>query len=178
MNVRRIAGLLLNSDHVLFTFIRSLVGSFSSAVTDIGSRVLFYSLIFAPLSEFYRSNLAVTVGAVIGGAVQCMVNYKFTFHAEGQDVKAVAVKYCVVWGGNLLLNMYGTTLLARSLSQWKLLTDFGLTNTAVFAVATFGVAVLVSIFWNFGMQRYFVYRSTRFDRFAVWFANCFRLWRG
>jgi len=177
MNVSRIVNLLLHSDHVVFTFVRSLAGSLSSAVTDIGSRVLFYSLIFVSLPEFYRSNLAVAVGAVIGGAVQCVVNYKFTFHAEGQNVKAVAVKYFIVWGGNLLLNMYGTTLLARPLSRWKLLTDLGFTGTAVFAVATFGIAVLVSIFWNFGMQRYFVYRPTCFDRFAVSFVDCFRFRR-
>lgn len=167
MKTGKILSNVLRSDHILFTFMRSAVGSLSSAVADIGSRILFYSVILTSMQEFYRSNLAVAIGAVIGGVVQCSVNYKFTFHASGQNVKAVAVKFFLVWGGNLLLNMYGTTLLAGPLSHCAWLLDFGLTGNDIFAITTFGVAVVVSLFWNFGMQRLFVYRPNRFDSFAV-----------
>ncbi|MDE7152873.1 MAG: GtrA family protein [Muribaculaceae bacterium] len=119
------------------------------------------------LPEFYRSNISVATGAIIGGVVNCIINYKFTFHADGQSIKAVSVKFLICWAGNLLLNMYGTTLLVMPLSRWEVLLNLGITNEQIFAITTFGVAVLVSIFWNFTVQKYFVYRPNRFDAFAI-----------
>ncbi len=163
MKTRNLLHDIVHSDNVLFTFMRSAMASLTSAVADLGSRILFYSLILTSMQEFYRSNLAVAIGAVIGGVVNCCVNYKFTFHASGQNVKAVAVKFLIVWGGNLLLNMYGTTYLARPLSRWQFLLNLGFTDNGIFAVSTLAVAGIVSIFWNFLMQRYFVYRTNAFD---------------
>lgn len=161
---------MVRSDHVVFTFMRSAVASLSSAVADFGSRILFFSVVLVTLPEFYRSNIAVAIGAVIGGVVNCVINYKFTFHANGQNKVGVAVKFFICWLGNLLLNMYGTTLLLIPLSRWELLKSYGVTQDEIFAVTTFGVAILVSVFWNFTMQRYFVYRTTCFDR---WVKGCF-----
>ena len=163
MKAKNLIHEIVHSDNVAFTFMRSAMASLASAIADLGSRILFYSLILTSMQEFYRSNLAVASGAVIGGVVNCCVNYKFTFHASGQDIKAVAIKFMIVWGGNLLLNMYGTTYLARPLSRWQLLLDLGFTDNGIFAVATFIVAGIVSIFWNFLMQRHFVYQRNIFD---------------
>lgn len=100
-----------------FTFIRSSISSQIASWTDMGTRMLFYAFVFSALDPFYRSNLSVAVGAFVGGVVNCCINYRFTFHASGQSVKAVIVKYLMVWTGSLLLNMYGTTFLSMLLSQ-------------------------------------------------------------
>ena len=93
----------------LFTFLRSSMSSQIASWIDMGTRFIFFSFILASLEPFYRSNLSVAIGAIIGGVVNCCINYRFTFHASGQNVKAVIVKYFLVWVGSLLLNMYGTT---------------------------------------------------------------------
>ena len=51
--------------------------------------MLLYSFVFVALDPFYRSNLSVAIGAIAGGIVNCCINYRFTFHAAGQSVKAV-----------------------------------------------------------------------------------------
>lgn len=164
---------LLHSDNIVFTFLRSFVSSQAGSWVDLGSRMLFYSIILVGVDQFYRSNISVAIGAILGGVVNCILNYKFTFHATGQSVKATVVKYIMVWTGSLLLNMYGTTFLARPLSKWHLLQSWGFTESGIFATSTLTVALLVSWFWNFLLQRRFVFRPNKFDPYAIRFVNFF-----
>lgn len=175
--LKKIGDEVLHSDGLIFTFMRSFVSSQAGSWVDLGARMLFYSLILGSMEQFYRSNLSVAIGAILGGVVNCIINYKFTFHAEGQSVKAVIVKYAMVWTGSLLLNMYGTTFLARPLSKWPLLQNWGFTEDGIFATSTLIVALLVSWFWNFLLQRRFVYRPNSFDKTAIRFVDFFTLRR-
>lgn len=136
-------------------------------------RMIFYAFIFSALDPFYRSNLSVAIGAVCGGIVNCTINYRFTFRASGQSVKAVAVKYLMVWTGSLLLNMYGTTFAAMGLSKWQWLINLGFKPDGIFAAATLTVSLIVSLCWNFLLQRGFVYRPSPFDRYAIAFVDLF-----
>lgn len=157
----------------LFTFLRSTVSSQVSSWTDMAVRMIFFAFIFRHIDPFYRSNLSVAIGAVCGGIVNCCINYRFTFKASGQSVKAVAVKYLMVWTGSLLLNMYGTTFAAMGLSQWKFLHQIGFRPDGIFAAATLLVSLIVSLAWNFLLQRNFVYRPNPFDKYAISFVNIF-----
>ena len=175
VQVKKVGDKLLNSNSLVFTFFRSIVSSQAASWTDMIVRVVLFSFIFKGLDPFYRSNLSVACGAILGGVVNCAINYHFTFHASGQSVRAVIVKYILVWTGSLLLNMYGTTFASMGLSHWKFLLNMGFTADAIFAVSTLLVSLLVSWFWNFALQRYFVYRPTRFDPFAIRVADFFML---
>lgn len=157
----------------LFTFIRSSISSQIASWVDLGTSMIFYAFVFVALDPFYRSNLSVAVGAVAGGIVNCCINYRFTFHAKGQSVKSVAVKYAMVWIGSLLFNMYGTTGLATLLSKWEWLLSLGFTADGIFAAARLFVSLVVSLAWNFVMQRNFVYRPSKFDPYAIRFVNLF-----
>lgn len=156
-----------------FTFLRSSVSSQIASWTDMGIRMIFYSFVFVALEPFYRSNLSVAIGAVVGGIVNCCINYRFTFHATGQSVKAVSIKYLMVWTGSLLLNMYGTTFVAMSLSKWTWLLRLGFKPDGIFAASTLLVSLIVSLAWNFVLQRNFVYRPSGFDRWAIAFVDLF-----
>lgn len=158
---------LLKSNSLVSTFLRSGVSSQISSWTDMGIRMIFYAFIFSGIEPFYRSNLSVAIGAICGGIVNCCINYKFTFRASGQNVKAVGLKYFMVWTGSLLLNMYGTTFAAIWLSKWEWLINLGFKPDGIFAAATLTVSLLVSWFWNFLLQKNFVYRPTKFDATAV-----------
>lgn len=167
MKSKDLADSLLHSDKLVSTFLRSIVSSQAASWMDLACRFVFFTWVLSAVPDFYRSNISVAIGAVVGGIVNCTINYKFTFHAVGQSVRAVAVKYVLVWTGSLLLNMYGTTYAAKALSHWQWLLDMGFTEVGIFSVATLIVSLLVSWFWNFTLQRNFVYRPTRFDAFAM-----------
>ena len=157
----------------LFTFIRSSISSQIASWVDMGTSMLLFAFVFTSLDPFYRFNISVAIGAIAGGIINCCINYRFTFHAKGQSVKSVAVKYSIIWCGNLLLNMYGTTGLTALLSSWNWLTSLGVTTDGIFIGARIFVSLVVSIAWNFFMQRNFVYRPSKFDPYAICFANPF-----
>ncbi|MDE7442713.1 MAG: hypothetical protein K2M65_00955, partial [Muribaculaceae bacterium] len=68
-----------------------------------------------------------------------------------------------VWTGSLLLNTYGTAFFNELFANSSLLDQWGVALNLRFFVARIGVSLIVSIFWNFMLQRYFVYRNSRFD---------------
>lgn len=173
--LKKVGDKVLNNNSLVFTFLRSIVSSQAASWTDMIVRVVLFSLVFKSLDPFYRSNLSVACGAILGGVVNCAINYHFTFHASGQSVRAVIVKYILVWSGSLLLNMYGTTFAAMGLSRWEFLHSLGFTADGIFAASTLLVSLLVSWFWNFALQRYFVYRPNRFDPTAIAIADFFTL---
>lgn len=156
----------LHGGGLISTFLRSAVSSQVASWTDLGMSFLFYMVILTSLDPFYRSNLSVAIGAIAGGVVNCCINYRFTFHAKGQSVRAVGVKYFLVWSGSLLLNMYGTTGLATLLSNWNWLISIGFRPDGIFAASRLAASLIVSWGWNFVLQRNFVYRTTAFDPYA------------
>lgn len=149
----------------VFTFIRSSMSSQVASWIDMGSSI---GLVAMGVSEW----LATPVGAVLGGIVNCCINYKFTFHASDCPVKAVAVKYLLIWLGSVLFNTVGTSLLANVLDNWHILETLGFTNVGSFAAARLVVSLVVSLAWNFLMQKHFVYRRReKFDPCAVSFVD-------
>lgn len=156
----------------IFTFLRSSVSSQIASWIDMGVRMIFFAFVFRELDGAVRSNLSVAVGAVVGGIVNGCINYKFTFHASGQDVRAVVVKYFIVWAVSLFFNMFGTTYCAMLLSRWHFLVSLGFSPDAIFAASTLTVSLIVSLAWNFLMQKNFVYkRVERFDSRAIKVVN-------
>lgn len=171
--IKKAGDKILNNDSLFFTFLRSIVSSQAASWADLATRMLMFAFVFAALDPFYRSNLSVACGAAVGGIVNCTINYRFTFHAAGQSVKAVIVKYILVWTGSLLLNMYGTTFAAMMLSRWQWLINLGFKPDGIFAASTLMVSLIVSLAWNFVLQRNFVYRPSPFDRYAIAFIDFF-----
>ena len=85
----------------IFTFLRSSVSSQIASWIDMGTCFVFYAWVFVAMGKDpLRSFLATAIGLVVGGVVNCCINYKFTFRAEHCSMKAVAVKYLLIWGGS------------------------------------------------------------------------------
>jgi hypothetical protein len=57
--------------------------------------------------------------------------------------------------------------LATILDRWHLLETLGFTNVGSYAAARIIVSLLVSWFWNFLLQKNFVYRASKFDPYAI-----------
>ena len=173
MNFSQLKDKFLHGGGLISTFLRSSVSSQVASWIDLGMSMLFYSFVFIALDPFYRSNLSVAVGAIAGGVVNCCINYRFTFHATDLPVKAVAVKYALVWLGSLLLNVYGTQMVYELLCQLTFLEDLGFKPNGYYAAARLSVSLIVSIFWNFLMQKNFVYRRNDIDPYAIRFVDMF-----
>lgn len=88
---------------------------------------------------------ATFIGSLAGGIVNCIINYKWVFHANGAKKSSVAIKYFIVWTGSILLNTLGTYFLTE-LS--------GIDFIFVKAAVSFVVAVI----WNYQLQRIFVFK--------------------
>lgn len=151
----------LKSDNVLFTFMRSTVSSQICSWTDM----LLSFVLYAWVNLFPW--LATAIGAVAGGILNCIIGYRFTYHADGVSKKAVLVKFSMVWIGSVVLNSWGTDALFHLLRGWHWLESIGFKPDGFFATARLTVSLVVSLAWNFVLQRRFVYRPNRFDRVAI-----------
>lgn len=156
---------IAHSDSLLFSFLRSSASSQAASWVDLSlGFALFAWLGLAPW-------LSTAVGALVGGAVNCMLCYRFTFHAQGCPWKAVIVKYIMVWLGSMVLNSGGTQVCYLLMQNWEYLEELGFRPDGYYAAARLGVSLLVGWFWNFCLQRYFVFRHRGFDAYAIRFVD-------
>lgn len=163
--LHKISNKFLNSNNVFFTFLRSTVSSQICSWTDMLLSFVLYAWV-----NLYPW-LATALGAVVGGILNCIIGYRFTFHADGVSKKAVMVKFAMVWLGSVILNSWGTDALFHLLSRWTWLESIGFRPDGYFAAARLSVSLAVSLAWNFLLQRSFVYRANRFDPYAIRFVN-------
>ena len=159
--LRSVGAKVLKSDRVEFAFLRSAVSSQTASWVDLFLGFALFAWVgLAPW-------LSTAVGAVAGGVVNCIINYKFTCHANDCPWRAVIIKYAMVWVGSLSLNSFGTQALYLAFSSWDYLQDMGFNDEGTYAAARLVVSLLVSWFWNFLLQHRFVYRVTKFDPKAI-----------
>ena len=92
-------------------------------------------------------------GTVCGGIVNCTINYRWAFQAKGQSKLSVAIKYFIVWTGSISLNNLGTYLLTECWGK----DDY-------FLLVKAAVSLFVGFFWNYLLQRFFVYREVHILR--------------
>lgn len=149
---------ILHSDNIFYTFLRSTVSSQLCGWIDTLVSFVAFSLLH--LTPF----LSTAIGAFIGGVFNCVINYKFTFHAYGVDWRAALFKFSFVWVGSLLLNSFGTQIVYYLFEDWEWLERLEwVSNNGSFLVARLFVALMVSLCWNFLLQRHFVFKVTKLD---------------
>jgi len=143
----------------MWTFLKAQLSAQFASIVDFLITILLVKLfaIFYLYSTF--------IGSVVGGMINCVINYRWVFHARECKKTHIAMKYVVVWGGSILLNTWGTF----GLTEW--LTGMSWVNVVlghlvgdVFIVSKVIVAFLVGFFWNFYLQRVFVYRNLNVKR--------------
>lgn len=165
--IKELGSTLLKSKSLVPTFLRSAVSSQASGWVDFVMSFVFFYWVF----NKHLSWLATGIGVVLGGVVNALICYKFTFRAEDCPWEAVTVKYIIVWIGNLILNAWGTYLLYILLKDWSILEELGFKTAGYYSTARIVMSLLVSWFWNFILQRNFVYRRSSFDPYAVRFMD-------
>ena len=146
----------------IFMVFRSMLSSQISSFIDYALGFALYAWVGLTAGN---GSWATAIGATVGGIVNCAINYRFTFKIRECSYWAIGVKFFMVWLGSLLLNTFGTAMFTRIFTQSSLLDHFGFHDNLAYTVARLFVALVVSIFWNFLLLRYFVFRTTKFDNF-------------
>ncbi|MBQ8443628.1 MAG: GtrA family protein, partial [Bacteroides sp.] len=83
--------------HSLLVFLRAQLSAQFATLTDF---VLTY-VCFRWLGMYYL--LATSIGAMVGGVINCVINYKWAFATKDCKFKWVLFKYILVWGGSFVL---------------------------------------------------------------------------
>ena len=139
--------------HSLFMFLRAQLSAQFATLADF---ILTY-VCFQWLGIYYV--MATSIGAITGGIVNCVINYKWAFATKDCQFKWVFFKYILVWIGSFLLNVGGGYLLVELLKHhtylWERASGFYL------IIAKVIVAVIVSVGWNYVLHRYFVFQDAK-----------------
>jgi putative flippase GtrA len=139
--------------HQLFVFLRAQLSAQFATLADF---ILTY-VCFQWLGIYYV--IATSIGAITGGIVNCVINYKWAFATKDCQFKWVFFKYILVWVGSFLLNVGGVYLLVELLKHhtylWERASGFYL------IIAKIIVSVLVSVGWNYVLHRYFVFQDAQ-----------------
>lgn len=150
---------ILHSDGFFFTLLRSSVSSQLCGWIDTITAFLVFSL--AHLTPF----LSTAIGAFVGGVFNCIINYRFTFHAYGVQWRIALVKFLFVWAGSLLLNSFGTQIVYSWVHDWHWLEhNPWISKDGIFLAVRLSVALAISLGWNFLLQRNFVFKEIWIDK--------------
>ncbi len=109
------------------------------------------SLLFQVFNVYYVCSTF--VGSVVGGATNCIINDRWTFKGSNRSKSSVAARYLLVWIGSIVLNTCGTAIGVRLVTEWET------TGLDTLLIVKAVVAVIVAVFWNFLMQKHYVYRK-------------------
>ena len=124
----------------------------SSVIATLGDFLLTAALFhYCHLQEGFST----FIGSIFGGLINCFINYRWTFIGCSQRYRTVFLKYSFVWSGSILFNTWGTVFGVK-------LAKLYLSETLnLFLLVKAAIAILVAIFWNFNMQKYYVYKNKK-----------------
>jgi len=144
----------------IFMFLRAQFSSQISSITDFTT-----TIVLAKVFGLYYV-YATFLGSVCGGIVNCIINYQWTFKAQGSKKRYVAIKYLTVWTGSIFFNTSGTYLVTELLGRFIWLRELlGHLFDDVFIVSKVFVSLIVGFVWNYNMQRLFVYKDRDFRKY-------------
>lgn len=148
--------------HSVWVFCKAQLSAQFASFVDFLVTILLVKL----FAIFYL--YATFVGSVVGGMVNCAINYGWVFQARDVKKVHVAVKYLLVWVGSVMLNTWGTFALTEWITGMTWVNSLlGYYVDNVFILSKIIVAALVAFFWNYHLQRVFVYRNHDFKGFLT-----------
>ena len=120
------------------TFFKASAAALFATVVDFGTLTVWVEL----LHGFYP--IGVALGAGLGAVTNFTANRYWAFDAAHHPMGRQVVRYVIVSAGSLLLNTGGVYLFTERFHLFYL-------------VSKVLVAILIGFFFNYPLQRYFVY---------------------
>jgi putative flippase GtrA len=121
--------------------LRHQLGSLLSGLVDFASMIAAVELLGA------SPTLGAAMGAALGGVTNFALGRRWIFNGASESPRVQALRYVVVSAASLSLNVAGEYLFTSVLHQQ-------------YVFARMGIALAVSLFWNFPMQRGFVFHHS------------------
>ena len=121
------------------TFIKAQAASFTATALDFSVTIILKEL----AGSWYL--LASVLGTISGGIVNFTMNRRWVFSARDRKMHSQAIRYILVWIGNLILVSAGVFIL----------THYGGISYLVSKIA---VSVIVGFFYNYTLQKRFVFK--------------------
>lgn len=119
-------------------FIKAQVASLTASIVD-------FSVTFLLKVIFQWLMPASILGTVSGGVVNFTMNRSWVFKAHSGKIHFHAMKYLLVWTGNLLLVTGGVYVLTKKMGVDLL-------------VSKISVSLFVGFFYNYFLQKKFVFK--------------------
>lgn len=120
-------------------FFKAQASSLAATIVDFTTAILLTQVIGV---WYISANIA---GNLAGGLTNFFVNRQWVFEKEKDAVSLQAVKYILVWGGNMVLNAGCVWLLVN----YKILD---------YVWAKIMVAIVIGVTYNYMIQKRFVFK--------------------
>jgi putative flippase GtrA len=150
----------INKKEGFCTFLRAQFSSSISSLTDFLISIVCVNL----FGIFYGT--ATLIGNITGGLLNCFINYRWTFKAQGINIPSVLVKFVIVWLVSINLNTFGTVLFTEFMKEYIPVTIWPvLIVKNIFLMPKIIVSIFVGLVWNYNMHRLFVYRDRDYRKY-------------
>ena len=90
--------------------------------------------------------IASTIGVACGGIINFLIGRNWVFESKKRKVQQQAVRYGIVWAGNLILNTGGMYVLTKILKVH-------------FVISKLFVSLIVGFVYNYNLQKRFVFKN-------------------
>ena len=127
---------------VVTSFFRYNASAMTASAVDFGLAIFCKEI----LGIYYV--LATFIGAISGGIVAFLLGRNWTYLSKEEKPQTQGLKYALVWCGSIFLNTYGVYFF----------TEFIGVDEKHFAFTRILTASIVGAFYNFPLQRYFVFK--------------------
>lgn len=125
----------------MITFLKANISSSIASFFDY--------LITIFLVSFFKIDVVIasTTGTIFGGILNFLIGRNWVFQSKKRKVHQQAVRYGMVWAGNLALNTGGMFVLTKLLKVH-------------FVISKLFVSLIVGFGYNYTMQKNFVFKNT------------------
>ncbi len=126
----------------MLTFLKAQVSAIIGSVADF----LIYILLVQLTDTTPRMVVLATIeGAVCGGIVNFIISRSWVFNEGRNNTRVQIMRYLLVWAGSIALNAAGMHL-------------FKYYTTVNYIIARIIVSVVVGVFYNYFLQKRFVFK--------------------
>lgn len=109
------------------------------------------ALLFQFCSVHY--SISTFCGAVAGAMTNCFVNCQWTYNYKVKNLNALILRYSLAWSVSILLNVGLTSMTVF------IIENYYETKLASFLFVKMLVAISVAVFWNYPIQKNYVYKK-------------------
>jgi len=127
--------------HELWMLSKAEMSASVASIVDFGLAIGLYH---TGVMTYQWANL---LGVVCGGITNCCINYRYVFSNTNRSKKGVAWRYFIVWFASMIFNGLGTNALTAAIGERH------------FIIIKSVVALIVAIFFNYPLQRKFVFKT-------------------